>query len=383
MYFDNSATSYPKPECVCCAVTDYMKNIGTSPGRGTYAKAEEANRLLYQTRKAATRLFGAPRPSNIVFTANSTEAINLVLKGVLRQGDNVITTGAEHNAVWRPLKKLEQSLGVVIHTVSCRPDGSISLEDAEKQMSPSVKLAVFVHSSNVIGSIYPVGELIELSHKNGVPVLIDASQTAGCIPIDVTKLDVDYLAFTGHKGLMGPTGTGGLYLKDGLTLDTLKEGGTGSMSISPFQPEDAPDRYEAGTMNMMGLAGLKASLEFIEEIGIEEIGRHKQSLITKLIIGLSTESDIFMYGPPVGTQRSGLLSINIGNTSPYDIAALLDKRYDIMTRAGLHCAPQAHRVLGTVETGTLRISVGCFNTEQQIDTLVSALKEIARELRDH
>lgn len=381
MYFDNSATSYPKPECVYQAVMDYMKNLGTSPGRGTYAKAEEANRLLFQTRKAAAKLFGAPRPSNIVFTANSTEAINLVVKGVLGRGDHVITTSAEHNAVWRPLKKLEQSLGVVIHTIPCSPDGSISVKDAESLKSPDIKLAVFVHSSNVIGSIFPIGELIEIAHKNGVPVLIDASQTAGCVPIDVTKLGVDYLAFTGHKGLMGPTGTGGLYIRDGVVLDTLKEGGTGSMAVSPLQPDDAPDRYEAGTINMAGLAGLKAALEFIDATGIEEISRHKQNLISKLMTGLQSEKDITMYGPPDGIERSGLLSINIGSASPYDIAALLDKKYGIMTRAGLHCAPQAHRVLGTVETGTLRISVGYFNTEEQIDALVSALKEITQELR--
>ena len=246
MYFDNSATSYPKPECVYDAVMDYMKNIGSSPGRGTYAKAEEANRLLYATRKAVAKLIGAPRPSNIVFTANSTEAINLVVKGVLGRGDHVVTTGAEHNAVWRPLKKLEQSLGVVIHTIPCGADGSISLKDAESMMTPSVKLAVFVHSSNVIGSVFPVDELVKIAHKNEVHVLIDASQTAGCVPIDAQKLGVDYLAFTGHKGMMGPTGTGGLYIRDGLVLDTLKEGGTGSMAVSPFQPEDAPDRYEPG-----------------------------------------------------------------------------------------------------------------------------------------
>ncbi len=381
MYFDNSATSFPKPECVYNAVMDYMKNVGASPGRGTYAKAEEANRLLYQTRKAAARLFGAPRPSNIVFTANSTEAINLVIKGILRQGDHVITTSCEHNAVWRPLKKLEQSLGIVVHTIPCSPDGSISVKDAESLLSPLVRLAVFVHSSNVIGSVFPVGELTEIARKHGVPVLVDASQTAGCVPIDVEELGVDYLAFTGHKGLMGPSGTGGLYIRDGLVLDTLKEGGTGSMAVSPFQPEDAPDRYEAGTINMAGLAGFKASLEFIDETGIEEISRHKQSLITRLMEGLESESDIIMYGPPSGVLRSGLLSLNIGGASPYDIAALLDKRYGIMTRAGLHCAPQAHRVLGTVETGTLRVSVGWFNTKQQIDTLVLALKEIAQELR--
>jgi selenocysteine lyase/cysteine desulfurase len=254
------------------------------------------------------------------------------------------------------------------------------MKDAERRMSPSVTLAVFAHSSNVIGSINPIGELIEISHKNGIPVLIDASQTAGCVPIDVEKLGVDYLAFTGHKGLMGPTGTGGLYILDGCVLDTLKEGGTGSMAVSAFQPEDAPDRYEAGTINMAGLAGLKASLDFIDETGIDEIYRHKQSLISKLINGLKSDNRIIMYGPPEGVERSGLLSINIDGVSPYDAATFLDRRYGIMTRAGLHCAPQAHRVLGTLETGTLRISVGWFNTEQQIDTLVSALKETAKEL---
>lgn len=379
MYFDNAATSYPKPECVPEQMVHYMKDVGASPGRGTYVSALEGDKLLYETRKAICDLLHIPRPSNVVFTANSTEAINLAVKGILKQGDHVVTTNIEHNAVWRPLKKMEQAHGVYIHTITVSADGSLNLDEAGRILSQGCRLAVFIHGSNVLGNILPVKELTELAHQNGTLVLLDASQTAGIIPMDIAEIGADFVAFTGHKGLMGPTGTGGLYIKDGCVLDTLKEGGTGSMSISPYPPEDPPDRYEAGTVNIIGLAGLHAAIKYISDIGVDKIFKHEQHLIIRLMDLLQDTDRITLYGPGMYEDRLGLLSLNIEGITPYDVAKILDSKYGMMARAGLHCSPQAHQAIGTIQTGTLRISTGWFNTEVEIDKLAEALHTIANE----
>lgn len=377
MYFDNAATSYPKPECVPEQMVHYMKNIGASPGRGTYAAALEGDQLLYDTRKAICRLLHIPRASNVVFTANSTEAINLAVKGVLHSGDCVVTTAIEHNAVWRPLKKMEKFRGVTIRTIDVSSDGTLDIEEAEQALSQGCRLAVFIHGSNVIGNILPVQELTDLAHQYGALVLLDASQTAGAVPMDLMEIGADFVAFTGHKGLMGPTGTGGLYIKDGCVLDTFKEGGTGSMSVSPYPPEDPPDRYEAGTVNIIGLAGLYAAVKYISEVGVDEICKHEQRLIQRLMVSLQDIEGITLYGPGLEKERLGLLSLNIKGMTPYDAAKILDQKYGMMARAGLHCSPQAHQAIGTIQTGTLRISTGWFNTEMEIDKLAQALAEIA------
>lgn len=378
-YFDNSATSYPKPPCVLKAVADYMTNLGVSPGRGTYKKARNADRMLYETRKSLASLFGIAHPTQIIFCNNATEAINLALKGFLKSDQHVLTTAAEHNAVWRPLNVLAKERGIHIHTIPCNSEGLLDLDVAEQKLKQGIDLGIFVHGSNVIGSIFPIEQLTDLCHKYKTTVVVDASQTAGVVPIDVEKWGVDMLAFTGHKGLMGPTGTGGLYLRKGLHLKTLKEGGTGSMSSSPYQPEDAPDRYEAGTLNMAGLAGLKAGVDFIRSYGLENLFEKETCLIQKLIKEIEDIPGILLYGPPAGKERLGLLSINISGMDSYELSRRLDERYDIMTRAGLHCAPQAHRCIGTQDIGALRISLGAFHEEKDIEYLANALREIAQE----
>lgn len=379
MYFDHAATSYPKPDCVPEQMVHYMKHIGANPGRGSYASALEGDKLLYDTRKALCALLGIPRASNIVFTANSTEAINLAIKGILQPGDHVATTGIEHNAVWRPLKKMEQDRGVSIHTIGVSKQGALDMEEASSVLSRGCRLAVFVHGSNVIGNILPVGELTKLAHQYGAKVLLDVSQTAGSLPLDVAKTGADFVAFTGHKGLMGPTGTGGLYIRDGCVLDTLKEGGTGSMSLSPYPPESPPDRYEAGTANIVGIAGLYAAVTYIAGIGVDTVYQHEQRLIKKLMSLLQGNGRILLYGPGQNEERLGLLSLNIEGMDPYDVARILDRNYGMMARAGMHCSPQAHRAIGTIRTGTLRVSVGWFNTEEEMEQLASALLEIAAE----
>jgi len=379
IYLDNSATSYPKPECVYEAVNDYMRNNGASPGRGNYANAMAADRLVYEARKAVAKLLGAVKPSEIVFCSNATEAINTILKGYLKNGDCVLTSCIEHNAVWRPLKYLEANRGIEINCFGVTKDGEVDLSEIAGKLTEKTKLVAFVHGSNVLGNILPVAEISKIAHQKNIPVFVDASQTAGAYPIDVAGDGIDFLAFTGHKSMLAPTGTGGFYIKTGLELDTLKEGGTGSMAKSPFSPELPPDRYEAGTMNIVGLAGLLASAEYIWQTGVANIMEHEARLLSRLLCGLREIPGIEIYGNPNPGKTLGLVSFNLENCDPYEVSSKLDAQYGIMTRAGLHCAPQAHRVIGTGDRGAVRASIGLFNTEAHIDLLVDALKDIQKE----
>ena len=376
IYLDNGATSYPKPECVYDAVNHYMRENGASPGRGNYANAIASDRLIYETRKTIAKLIGANKPSEIVFAFNATEAINTVLKGYLKNGDEVLTSSIEHNAMWRPLKNLENSRNIKINYFSVTKDGKVDLGEIADKLTDKTKLAAFVHGSNVLGNIIPVADISKLARSKNIPVFIDASQTAGAYPINVTSEGIDFLAFTGHKSMLGPTGTGGFYIKNGLQLDTLKEGGTGSMAKSPFPPELPPDRFEAGTMNIFGLAGLKAAVDYIHEAGVSKILEHERELVFRLLQGLNTISGTEIYGSLNPDEKLGLVSFNIGNIDPYKIASKLDEGYGIMVRAGLHCAPQAHQIIGTDERGAVRVSIGPFNTEEHIDLLLYALKKV-------
>lgn len=379
IYLDNSATSFPKPECVYDAINVYMRENGSSPGRGNYANAMESERLVYETRKSIAKLLSAKKPSEIVFTMNSTEAINTVLKGYLKSGDGVLTSNSEHNAMWRPLKNLERTNHITINCFSVTKDGNIDLQEIEEKLTDEIKLVAFVHGSNVLGNIIPVSEISKIAHLKNIPVLIDASQTAGAYPINVVEEGVDFLAFTGHKGLLGPTGTGGFYIRSGLQLNTLKEGGTGSMSKSPYPPELPPDRFEAGTMNIFGIAGLKAALDYIHENSILNISAHERRLLTRLLSGLKEVPNLEIYGSVNPDDKLSLVCFNIGDMDPYKIASKLDADFGIMVRAGLHCAPQAHRILGTEDRGAVRVSAGWFNTQEHIDSLISSLKIIANE----
>ena len=376
VYFDNGATSHPKPESVYTATLDYMRNNGASPGRGNYSRAIEADRLVYETRKALCKLLGAKRPSQIIFTSNATESLNIALKGFLQPGDRVLTTSYEHNAMWRPLKRLELDRQIALLPIPCTPEGKMDLQWARDRLREGVSLVAVAHGSNVVGCVTPLEELVAAAHERDVPVLADAAQTAGVYPMDVTGLGVDMLAFTGHKGLLGPTGTGGLYLRQGLRLSTLKEGGTGGLSISPFQPEDAPDRYEAGTMNISGLAGLHAAAVFLLDIGVGRVRDHEIALAQLLMEGLETVPRLQYYGPHAAQDRLGLIAFNLEGQNPNDVARRLDEDYGIMVRAGLHCSPQAHRLLGTDPIGSVRVSVGWFNTREEISQLIDALQQI-------
>jgi cysteine desulfurase family protein len=354
-----------------------MRENGSSPGRGNYREAMQSEQLVYDTRKALCKLLGIKRPSHVVFTANATESINLVLKGYLEPGDRVLTTSYEHNAVWRPLKSLEKYHGIHIETMPCSPQGDYNFDLVRKQIGRDIKLVAASHGSNVLGNITPLEKIIAIAHEANVPVLVDAAQTAGVYPINAENMGIDFLAFTGHKGLMGPTGTGGLYIREGYELKTFKEGGTGSMAASPYQPDDAPDRFEAGTLNIFGIAGLHAAAQFLLEAGVENVRSHEVLLMKGLLTSLQEIKNMTIYGPMSASARLGLVSFNLQDQSPYEVARKLDESFGIKVRAGLHCAPQAHRMIGTVERGAVRVSLGYFTTAQELDALVSALQIIS------
>lgn len=381
IYFDNCATSFPKPEAVYNAMDHYMREIGVNPGRGNYRKAMEASRLVYDARKAVAKILGVKSPSKIVFTSNITESLNLVLKGFLDRGDCVLTTNIEHNALWRPLMRLQEESDVQIEQLPIREDGSYDREELIAALSKRPKLFCFTHGSNVLGNILPLREWVSLAHKYGVPVLVDAAQTCGVLDMDADAEAIDFLAFTGHKALLGPMGIGGLYIHGNHVLRTLKEGGTGSSSASPFQPLSMPDRYESGTLNVPAIIGLKAAAEYLAEQGIDTIRRHEKKLTELALEKMASIPGLRIYGPPLGTERLGVLSFNIDGMEPYDVAEMLDEDFGIMVRAGLHCAPQAHRLMGTEKSGAVRISFGPFNTPKEIEYFVAALGEIAQNRR--
>lgn len=380
IYLDNAATSYPKPESVYVETLKYMRENGTSPGRGTYRGAMEAMELVYDTRKLLCTLLGIKRPCNLIFTFNATESINMALKGYLEPGDRVLTTSYEHNAVWRPLKNLEKYRGIQIEHMECTTEGAFDFEAVRKRMGGGVKLVAVSHGSNVLGVVTPLDRIIAMAHEFNIPVLVDAAQTAGVYPIHAENMGIDFLAFTGHKGLMGPTGTGGLYIREGIELRTFREGGTGSMAKSPYQPENPPDRYEAGTLNIFGLAGLNAALKFLLETGVERVRSHEVRLMDKLLSAVRGMKNVTCYGPLSASERLGLLSFNIQDQDPYVIARKLEESFGIEVRAGLHCAPQAHGMIGTEDRGTVRASLGYFTTDSDIDILISAIETLAKSM---
>ncbi|HBT46800.1 MAG TPA: cysteine desulfurase [Peptococcaceae bacterium] len=377
IYLDNAATSFPKPSRVYEAMNDYMRRIGVSAGRGAYKLALEADRVLYEARSNLGRLFNVQDASRIIFTFNVTEALNLAIKGLLKEGDHVITTSLEHNAVWRPLKRLEREKGLKLTALPCPSGGPFNLRDLEEAIRPETKMIVMLHASNVTGALMPLEEVGKMARKKGIAFLVDAAQTAGAYPIDVEAMNIDLLAFTGHKGLMGPQGTGGLYIREGFEPEPLIEGGTGSESALEEQPRVLPDRYEAGTQNVVGLAGLKAAVEFLLETGVENIRQKELELLGYLHEGLKTVPGIEIYGPLDARRKIGVVSFNLPGVSAGEVAYVLDEVYGIMVRSGLHCSPCAHRSLGTLDRGAVRIGLGYFNTREDIDALLAALRDIS------
>jgi cysteine desulfurase family protein len=375
VYLDNAATSWPKPEAVYLAVEHFMREIGATPGRGGHWREEEAARIADEARTALAQLFNARDPAGIAFTMNATQALNMALKGILRPGDHVITSSIEHNALWRPLKALERG-GVALTAVRCEADGALDPADVEMAIRPNTRLIAMLHASNVLGAILPIAEIGQTARAHGILFLVDAAQTAGAYPIDMAALGIDLLAFPGHKGLYGPQGTGGLVINGSVRLDTWIEGGSGVESASEFMPETLPARLEAGTHNAAGIAGLLAGVTFVREVGETHIREHEMKMAGLLIEALADVPGLTLLGPCDPERRVGVVSVTVEGYVPEQLADVLDQAFDIATRAGLHCAPQAHRAAGTQDQGALRFSPGYFTTADEILLAAGALRQV-------
>jgi cysteine desulfurase family protein len=379
IYFDNAATTFPKPPEVIEAVSDCLKNYCANPGRGGHKLSLQSGRVILEARELLAELYNSDSPDRIILTHNATEALNQALKGFLKEGTHVITTSMEHNSVMRPLKVLEQ-LGVETTVVQCSKEGEIDIKDIEKAIRKETALIAVTHASNVVGTLMPIADIGSLAKNYNLEFLVDASQTAGVYDIDVNSMNISMLAFTGHKSLMGPQGTGGLYVREGLDLIPLKEGGTGSKSDSLYQPDILPDRLESGTHNTPGIAGLCAGIKYIKNVGMANIRRHEQELVQYFLDGLDSIEKVKIYGAQDINKQAPVVSINIGDIGSSEVSYILDQTFDIATRSGLHCAPLTHMTLGTMEQGTVRFSFGYFNTKEEIDTAISAISQIAKEL---
>ncbi len=380
IYFDNAATSWPKPAECCEAISRALSTPLGNPGRSGHSMSIASARIVLEAREAAARLFMIDDPMQIIFTKNATEALNLAIFGQVRLGDHVITTSMEHNSVMRPLRHLE-TLGIDLTVVPCSPEGGLEPDQIRQAIGPKTRMVVTTHSSNVTGTLLPIEEIASICRQAGVPYLVDAAQTAGVYPLDLTGLGIDLLAFTGHKGLLGPTGTGGLYIRPGLELFPLILGGTGSQSDSEIQPEFLPDHYESGTMNVIGLAGLTAGINYLLDRGPDSVREYDKVLLRRFLSAAKKIRGCSIYGPSDPERQLGVVSFNIEGISPSEVGRLLENDFNIMCRVGLHCAPIAHRTLGTFPDGTVRFSWGAFNTIDEIDHAVDGLERIAHGAR--
>jgi cysteine desulfurase family protein len=357
-------------------VDRYFDDVGGNPGRSGHRMSIAAARAVEDTRDLLGDLFNVRDSGQIVFTKNATEALNLAIYGLLEPGDHVVTSSIEHNSVMRPLRHLE-SEGLELTVVACAPDGTLDPEDVLQAIRPNTRLLTTLHGSNVMGSLLPVAELAAIARERDVPYLVDAAQTAGAVPIDLEALGIDMLAFPGHKGLLGPTGTGGLYLREGLSPRPLMRGGTGSRSDLAIQPEFMPDMYESGTINVAGLVGLAAGIRYVLDFGVACVSTHERSLVSRFMNGASELPGVTVHGPEHLEQRCGVVSFNVDGLPPSDVGMLLDRDYAILSRVGLHCAPGAHHVIGTFPTGSVRFGFGLFNTVAEVDEALAALEEIS------
>lgn len=380
IYLDNAATSYPKPKEVGQAMMYFLEKVGANPGRSSHRLSIEAGRILYQARESLAELFNVDDPLRIIFTLNVTEALNLALKGLLRPGDQVITSSMEHNSVMRPLRELEKR-GVEVKVIPCSSQGVLDPVDLERAIKKNTKLIVLNHGSNVIGSLLPITVVGEMAKRHHILFLVDTAQTAGCYPLDIKKDNIDLLAFTGHKALYGPPGTGGLVIGERVNtkkLIPLKVGGTGSHSEFEEQPDFLPDIYESGTPNIVGLNGLKEGVRFVLAEGVDKIHQHEKNLIIRLIEGLKEIPEVTLYGGDYRKEQVAVVSFNLKDKWPSEVGMRLDEEYDIMCRVGLHCSPATHKTIGTFPRGTVRFSMSWFNTLEEVDQVIMAIREIAK-----
>lgn len=377
IYLDNAATTMRKPQCVVDAVVRAMSSMGNA-GRGANDASLSASRIIYDTRERLCRLLGGTSPKQVVLTNNSTESLNIAIKGILEPGDHVITTMLEHNSVLRPLYEMEQK-GIRLTIIKSDEKGRINLSDMEEAVSGDTKMIVCTNGSNLTGNYVDVEAVGKLAKAHGVIFVVDASQTAGVFPIDVQKMNIDVLCFTGHKGLLGPQGTGGLYVREGVVIRPLKSGGTGVQTYSKSQPKEMPTALEAGTLNGHGLAGLHAALGYLEETGIDKIRQKEQKLMRQFYEGVKDIPGVTVYGDFESEERCAIVTLNIGDYDSGEVSDALLMDYGISTRPGGHCAPLMHEALGTVEQGAVRFSFSHYNTEDEVETAIRAVRELAQE----
>ncbi|MCD1261806.1 aminotransferase class V-fold PLP-dependent enzyme [Paenibacillus athensensis] len=380
LYFDNAASSWPKPPMVVDAMSRCILEYAANPGRGSHRMAVQASRILFETRKHAAKLFGIKNPNDISFALNTTHALNQAIKGFVREGDHVICTSIEHNSVRRPLEYLREARHVQVTYIRNDERGYMDLKELEQAIRPNTSLVVVNHSSNLMGTIMPVGEIGELCRSKGVRLLVDAAQSAGVLPVDVESMNIDLLAFPGHKGLLGPQGTGGLYIHPDIEFEPLMHGGTGSQSEAIQQPKVRPDRYEAGTQNTPGLAGLNEGIKFVLNETVARIHEKEWRLTQRMMEGLLGISGVRVLGPELGQDKTGIVAFTLQQAEASEVAFILDQSFGIAVRAGYHCTPLAHAAAGTLGAGAVRASLGYFTTDDEVEQFIAAIQEISAQL---
>ncbi len=374
IYLDNAATTIHKPEGVAEAMTTALMSMGNS-GRGAHEATLDASRMIYGTREKLAELFHIPDSMRIAFTCNATESLNIAIQGMFKPGDHVITSVCEHNSVLRPIYRMAKQ-GVTYSMLPADKKGVMRYEQLPQLLKKETKAIVITHASNLTGNVTDLKQISDFAKANGLLLVVDASQTAGCIPIDVQELGIDVLCFTGHKGLMGPQGTGGIYVREGVKISPLKVGGSGVKSFDKEHPDTMPTALEAGTLNGPGIAGLGASVSWLLKQGVEQIHKKELSLARRFLKGIAEIPDITLYGDTEAQMRTAIVSLNLGDVDSAEVSDWLWEDYGIAVRAGAHCAPLMHRALGTEQQGAVRFSFSCFNTEEEVDTAVQALREL-------
>jgi cysteine desulfurase family protein len=378
LYFDHAASSWPKPPAVAEAMMKCITEYAANPGRGSHQLGVRASRVLFEGRKQLAQLFHIANPNDISYALNTTGALNLAIKGFVKPGDHVICTAVEHNSVRRPLEYMRAVHQVEITYAPSDMQGNVDLSKLEGLIQPNTTLMVCSHSSNLLGTILPLEAIGQMMKKHGVKLLVDAAQTAGVLDIDVQAMGIDMLAFPGHKGLLGPQGTGGLYISPQLDLEPHLHGGTGSQSEAIEQPKVRPDRYEAGTQNTVGLAGLVEGVKFIRNETVERIHTKEWAQIQTLMEGLLAIPGVALYGPNLGQNKTGIVAFNVGQAEASEVAFILDQSFQIAVRAGYHCTPLAHETAGTLGSGAVRASIGYFTTDHEVEQFIHAIKEISQ-----
>lgn len=382
LYLDNAATTYPKPPEVYSAVLNYMMNIGANPGRGGHTKALEGSRIVYSCREALMNLFNFDKIENVIFTSNITTSLNILIKSIVKDGWHIITTSMEHNSVLRPLSAIKNHKNIELDILPCSIEGILDVSLFKRKIKSNTKLVVMSHASNVVGTIQPLEEIGKICKQRGIYLIIDSAQTAGVIPIDFYNLNCSALTFTGHKGLLAPQGIGGFLITDELNAEatSFMEGGTGSLSDSVFQPDFLPDKFESGTLNTPGIAGLLSGINYISKEGITSIKEREQELTKIFIEGLNSIKSLTTYGVKDASLMTSTISINSSLINNAELGYILDNEYGILTRTGLHCAPLAHETIGSFPEGTLRFSFGAFNDIKDINYTLHSLNNIIERM---